>query len=135
MSKVKHSVKSNEPFSILAINSSEDDYRLAWLLNESLGIKLARDEHLSPSSEQAFPAFLFSDEVSGLTYALVSNRTVGSYLLPQLKNVDYLLKISGTLTNEFHAVTLSKIRMLPEIVACIAVMPIPSALKTFFNEL
>ena len=107
--RVVYKVKIEEStFFVAAINSTEDDYRLAWLLNNLLKIGLVRTEHITPLSNQNFPVFFYHDEVGAISYTLVANKTSGTYLAPQLKNIDYLFKISGTLTEEAHADILAK---------------------------
>lgn len=131
--KVVYTVKAEEPtLFVAAINSAEDDYRLAWLLNSLLKIKLVRTEHITPLSNQSFPVFFYLDEVGSMSYTLVSNKTNGTYLVPQLKNIDYLFKISGTLTENFQTEAISKIRSLCEITACIL---IKSGTPTLLNLL
>ncbi|MDR0659834.1 MAG: IPExxxVDY family protein [Prevotellaceae bacterium] len=134
--KVVYKVKAEDStFFVAAINSAEDDYHLAWLLNNNLKTKLVRTEHLTDSTEQTFPAFFYLDEVGGISYTLASNKIGASHLLPQLKNVDYIFKISGTLTDNFQAETLSKIRSLREITACILIKSGPPSLLNFFRNL
>lgn len=134
--KVVYKVNAEDStFFVAAINSAEDDYRLAWLLNGCLKIDLARTEHLMPSSDQTFPVFYYSDEVGGVSYTLVSNKIGANYLAPQLKNVDYLFKISGTLTDSIQAEALSKIRLLEEVFACILIKTRASPLLNFLSNL
>ncbi len=134
--KIVYKVKANEPtLFVVAISTTEDDYRLAWLLNSSLKINLARAERLATSSLQSFPTFFYIDNVGGVSYMLVSNKVGGMYLTPQLKNVDYLFKISGTLTENLKAEVLSKLRSIPEITACILVKANNTSLLSFLNNL
>lgn len=133
--KVTYKVKANEPsLFVVAINTTEDDYRLAWLLNSSLKINLARAEHLAPTSNQSFPTFFYMDDVGGISYTLAANKIEGMYLSPQLKNVDYLFKISGTLTESLKLELLSKIRLISEITACILIKTDSTPLLDFLNN-
>lgn len=110
-----------EDFSLLAIHCSSDAYKMAYLLNRNLGLKLHRrrtDLDFSKHGlEISFPWFEFEDEQEYVTYDLLANkfrtvaaRTVASgglfgsddseeiiteHLIPELKKVDYLLKISS----------------------------------------
>lgn len=134
--KVTYKVKAEDAtYFVVAINSAEDDYRLAWLLNSSLKIKLVRAERLTHASDQAFPTFFYLDEVRGVSYVLASNRIEGSYLLSQLKNVDYIFKFSGTLTDGFETEVLSKLRSISEITACILVKSGTPTLLNFLRNL
>ncbi len=134
--KVTYKVKAEEPASfVVAINTTEDDYHLAWLLNNSLKISLARAENLVPSSSKRFPTFFYVDDVGGINYTLAANKMEGIYLTAQLKNVDYLLKISGTLTENFKTEVLSKIRLICEVTACILIKTDNTTLLNFLNDL
>ncbi|MCW5520927.1 IPExxxVDY family protein [Aureitalea sp. L0-47] len=111
----------NTDFSLLAIHCSADAYKMAYLLNRYLGLKLHRRRTDLDFSKQgleiSFPWFEFEDEQEYTTYDLLSNkfRTVGARtvasgglfgeedseemvtenLIPELRNVDYFLKISS----------------------------------------
>lgn len=113
--------KDTTAFFVAAINTAEDDYRLAWLLNGCLKINLVRAEHTTHNLNQSFPIFHHLDEVGRLNYTLIANKVDNSYLSPQLKNIDYLLKISGTLTDGLEQRVVSKIRSICEITACILI--------------
>lgn len=131
--KVVYKVKTDEPtLFVAAINSAEEDYRLAWLLNGLLKLQLVRVEHITPLSNQNFSVFYYQDDVGRMSYTLVANKMHGSYLVPQLKNIDYLFKISGTLADRLQTETISKIRSLDEITACIR---IESGSAVLFNLL
>ena len=111
----------NDDFSLLAIHCSEDAYKMAYLLNRNLGLKLHRRRTDLDFSKQgleiSFPWYEFEDEQEYTAYDLLSNkhktvaaRTVASgglfggedseemvieYLIPEFRNVDYFLKISS----------------------------------------
>jgi hypothetical protein len=111
----------NTDFSLLAIHCSEDAYKMAYLLNRHVGLKLRRRrtdlDYSKQGLEISFPWFEFEDENEYTTYDLLANkfrtksaRTVASgglfaeedseeivtvYLIPELRNVDYFLKISS----------------------------------------
>lgn len=110
-----------EDFSLLAIHCSEESYKMAYSLNQHLGLRLHRmrtDVHLSKDGADAqFPIFEFLDELQYTTYYLVSNKSktkvvqpnetgslfaeelsekiVNRSLLPEFKNADFFLKIES----------------------------------------
>ena len=134
--KITYKVKNEDPLPfVVAISTTESDYRLAWLLNSALKINLARAEYLASSSHQNFPTFFYPDDVGGIGYVLAASKVKGIHLTPQLKNVDYLFKISGTLTEDLKQELISKIRLIPEITACILVKTENSAFLCFLNNL
>jgi hypothetical protein len=120
-----------EPFTLLAIHCSEEDYKIAYLLNQHLKMRFKRKKtDLDFSTEGlliTFPIYDFEDEFNcthfslvankcrsneaslqssgGLFSEMVSEKSTVRYLLPEFKNVDYLMKIHSG----FEAIPLRKI--------------------------
>lgn len=110
-----------EDFSLIAIHCSEEAYKMAYLLNKFIHLRLQRRRRDLDFSKEGleitFPLFDFEDENQYTTYHLVANKcktvaahTVASdglfggetteevitkYLLPEFKKVDFFLKISS----------------------------------------
>lgn len=104
-----------EDYSLIGIHSTEEDYRLAYLLNSQLKFKLTRyKDHLDfQDSTAEFPLFEFKDEANYINYFLINNKYIElvdnqykeglfggnysttSYLIPEKKKVDFFLKIEG----------------------------------------
>ncbi|GER58556.1 IPExxxVDY family protein [Patiriisocius marinus] len=110
-----------EDFSLIAIHCSEESYKLAYLLNQFVGLKLRREaldlEYSNNGLEITFPLFGFNDVMKYTTYYLVANKcksqvaklassgglfgdlsqeeTVTTILIPEYKQVDFFLKIQS----------------------------------------
>ena len=110
-----------EDFSLIAIHCSEEPYKTAYILNQFARLKLRRNKvDLSYSIkglEINFPLFRFEDLANYTNYKLVANKcksavakinqsgelfentmgeeTVITHLIPELKKVDYFLKIQS----------------------------------------
>ncbi len=108
-----------EDFILIAIHCSVEAYKMAYLLNKHLRIRLKRrpvDLDFSIDGlEITFPRYEFEDETDYISYNLLANkckteraRTVASgglfgntkageiiteYLIPENKQVDYFLKV------------------------------------------
>lgn len=109
-------------YQLIAIHTSLEDYRLAFLLNQKLRILLHRyPENINVTKKNTgtadFSRFVFEDEASGLNWNLLQNQselipetynksadlfadqTINvnekSNLLPEYKNVDYFLQIQN----------------------------------------
>lgn len=106
-----------EEYELVAIHCTEEAYKIAFLLNKFTNLKLNRKERdldFSYSGTEVFyPIFEFKDEQNYLQYTLVANRcksnpvhvlssgglfgetenSVTHFLLPEMKRVDYFLKI------------------------------------------
>jgi len=120
-----------EPFTIIAIHCSEEVYKVAYLLNLHLGMKLRRKKTDLDFSNDGlmitFPLYDFADahkythfylignkcrsaEASlqssgGLFAELASEKSTIHYLLPEFKKVDYFLKVYS----DFETVPLRRI--------------------------
>jgi|SRR5690554_1733566 len=120
----------DEPYTLVAIHCSEEEYKLAYLLNLHLGMKLARRTVDLDFSNKGilvtFPLYDYENSNQYTNYYLVSNRcrfeeanlnsseglfasavekSSTQYLIPELKKVDYFLKIFS----DFETVPLRKI--------------------------
>jgi len=133
-----------EPFTLLAIHCTLKDSRMAYLLNKHLNIGLCRkSQDLDfEYTEASYSIYEWSDEEQLIDWFLVSNickkeentlTSSGSLfdstnkvlrthnLVPEFKNVNYLLKIEneGHLFNE--KAVISKIQEIPQVVAAYSI--------------
>lgn len=108
-------------YELFAIHSSLEDYRLAYFINQNLRLlleKCPKDVSVkTKEGEGCFSRFIFEDHDTGAVYNLIKNRNSrvvanvsaaplfadtlpdmasGIYLLPELKKVDYILKVENT---------------------------------------
>ena len=110
-----------DDYSLIGIHTSEEDYRLAFLLNQHLKTNFTNSKNqLDFKNDVAsFSVFEFINEQHQLTIHLIANKFVGnarqstelnlfnsevqfsniSYLIPEKKNIDYFVKIEGDITN------------------------------------
>ena len=129
--KLDFDEEMDEPYTLVAIHCSEEEYKLAYLLNVHLGTKFTRrGADLDYSNEGllvTFPIYDYEDTNKYNCYHLVANRCKSEeaslqsafglfesgiskkskihYLLPEFKKTDYFLKIYS----DFEAVPLRKI--------------------------
>lgn len=128
----------DDPYTLIAIHSSLDSYRLAYFLNGLLDIKLKRlKRDLVLYQEAAFPVYEAFDVSSDLQWNLLANKSTvrqesqaemtgmfGAptgekvvYVLPEHAKVDYLLKIDDGEGGLKEAVDiLKKIKELPQVI-------------------
>ena len=134
----------DEQFTLLAIHCALDDFRMAYLLNKHLNIGLKRKDHDLDFeyTEASFSIYEWEDEDQFMTWYLTSNvckkeentlTSSGSLfensnkiikthnLIPEYKNVNYMLKIEneGNLFSEKK--TISKIQEIPQVVTVYSV--------------
>ena len=93
-------------FELISIVSAERDYRLCWLLNRDFKLDFKRQEeipiHYAKKKKYAyFNLYYFEDELNWLQYYFINNKSQGESLIPELKQVDYLLLIKGGEADSF----------------------------------
>ena len=106
----------SEDYELIAIHSTIEDYKLAFLLNNVLGTKFKKhilDVELAISEGKSlFSNFLFEDKINDVVWNLIENKTtilaskskasqlfdsveVTVFLIPEYKKADYILKIEN----------------------------------------
>lgn len=133
----------DESFSLIAIHCRIEDYRLAYLLNQSLGLKLSRQPYDLDFNyfTASYPVYQWENEDQFVTWNLIANQckteeeslqSSGSLfqsskiyktyqLLPELKSVDFLLKISNETGRVNEKFIISKLQHIPQIAATYSV--------------
>lgn len=129
-----------KPFRLLAIHSSIEEYKLAFLLNKHLELRLVRsrrDVDFQVGALQVlFALYSFEDLQKYRNYHLVSNIAKGEqvrreatnslfgeeqvafqkfYLLPEFKKVDFFLKIEEESNPVSEEQLLKQIKEIPQI--------------------
>lgn len=117
MSKVLFQIEPEIDFELICISSHHKDYRLCWEINRNLGMELKRiDEYFLGTKEnpgELFSQFNYSQSTDHVEYYLIANRCIpeegkekpedlfptedSMKLVPEMKQVDYLLLIYGQL--------------------------------------
>ncbi len=98
MKKIKLFVEHQYDFELLGLVAPHKDYKMAWLLNEYMGMKLVKSDDLvldfieSPKMEIS----RYMEEKEHGFVQLLKNKSLfpspnGTYLVPELKIMDYFL--------------------------------------------
>lgn len=132
-----------EDFLLVAIHCSEEEYKMAYLLNSHLGTKFVRrpkDLDITYKAVKSiYPIYGYEDVNKGILYHLISNRgqsqilnaseNVGlfdsnwydnpahKYLIPELKKVDYFLKIESESDSMAIQIMISQISSIKEVIS------------------
>ncbi|MCU4188052.1 IPExxxVDY family protein [Flavobacterium sp. HXWNR29] len=106
----------SDDYELIAVHSSLDDYKLAYMLNKELGVQLSKNlayvEIAIPEGKSAFSNYIFDDEKNDVVWTLIENKTtiinsnkqttslfeqvdITVFLLPEFKKADYLIKIEN----------------------------------------
>ena len=142
-----------EDYSLIGIHTSEEDYRLAYLLNKNLNTAFSKyHQHLDFKNNNAtFSVYEFNDEKKQQESFLISNKFIGnytqisnanlfsdsisysttSYLIPEKKRVDFFLKIEGeTSTDEIKRI-IDKLNNIHQIITSYNIDPSELKSKDF----
>ncbi|WP_062053643.1 IPExxxVDY family protein [Aquimarina longa] len=135
---------TDDDYELIAIHCSLPSYRLAFLLNKSLNLKLFRkkeDINFNYNNDLIanFPLYQYDDHFKYNTYNLFGNKFqihTGSkshlseglftnivsdiyatkYLIPELKNVDYFLKVETESSNFSSTSLVTNIAAISQII-------------------
>ena len=135
----------DDTYKLIAIHCGLEDYRLAYLLNQSLDLRLQRKtedldmEYLKSS----YSIFEWNNASQYVTWNLVSNvckkeedslystglfqtneKVIKTFnLIPEYKKVDYFIKISDEIQNVNEKLILNKLQNIPQIITSYTVNP------------
>lgn len=144
---VLDSFLEEEPFSLIGIHCTIEDYRLAYLLNKTLNLKLTRQVNDIDNNnlQTAFSIFEWEDSTQFKTWNLVSNTckiiteqkdididslfsldttvTKTHHLVPEFSKANYLLKINNELAINKEKLILEKILKIDQIITAYSIAP------------
>ena len=108
-------------FDVYGLVASARDYKLAWALNRLLDLHLTKQKDLCydlPGKDRLLVAnFRYQTEHSVIR--LFRNRALGSgssakpFLLPDIKEYDYVLQVSGAVQQLYSQELISKLLRVP----------------------
>ncbi len=135
----------DDTYKLIAIHCGLEDYRLAYLLNQSLGLNLKRrSEDLDfEYLKSSYSIFEWDNTSQYVTWNLVSNvckkeedslystglfqseeKVIKTFnLVPEFKRVDYFIKISDEIQSINDKLILNKLQNIPQIVTSYSVNP------------
>jgi len=125
---VKLQMGETNSFTLIGISSHENDYRLVWAMNNAFSFQFTRIDNLmifnqKLNTDLEFSRFIFTDEDKYLTYHLISNRCPDGFLFPEIKNLDYLLQITGELDSKNLAIIFKELKKVSIVSATFMIDP------------
>ncbi|MFA6261680.1 MAG: IPExxxVDY family protein [Bacteroidia bacterium] len=106
-------------FILFGLSAAERPHRLAWLMNTQLHYGFERKDDMvlisKEKQESFFCRFDYLDEINRLQYYLLGNKDENLQLLPEIRNIDYVLMIKGALEYFRKKPFISAIRHLESI--------------------
>jgi hypothetical protein len=121
MKKNKLIVNYGYDFELLGIISPVKDYKIAWAINIALHIKLKKNNDLKIEfiNDKTLIISNYTFETENSLLRLIKNKcqevsdASSSYLLPELKNFDYFLKIEDEANTFDQSQIIKRIKSLP----------------------
>lgn len=96
---------STGSYTLLALSSAESFHKVGWHINQSLSLNLTDGGNITVEfpghRDVSFPVLKDDASQPETTFALIKNRQYNGTLVKTLPNVDYFLKITGSL-NEIN---------------------------------
>ncbi|GAB4132915.1 MAG: hypothetical protein Fur0041_04660 [Bacteroidia bacterium] len=128
MVKLKLEIEYDYDFILIGISCHEKPYRLAWAVNNELGITLERSELLSISLKKneapsGFVNFNFEHPDHEVSYTLVQNRSETGMLIPELSQADYFLIARGPFGTSEQDEILRRMKAVSFVLTAFAVDP------------
>jgi len=116
-------------FILVGISSHENDYRVSWAINQHLKMSFKRTGNLQihnprTGDDQEFSLYRYNEPDTQLHYDLFSNRCDNGFFLEDMKNIDYILKISGDANKNFIAQLLNKLRKIDILTTAFEIDPL-----------
>jgi hypothetical protein len=125
-----------EEYALIGIHTTLEDYKLAYLLNQHLKISFKKAnfnlDFENKNNNASFSIFEYTNLQYDFDWFLISNSikedkaTISNglplftetktYLIPEKKNIDFFLKISGDVEPEFVTKTIQKIKGVNQII-------------------
>jgi len=145
--KLIYDEEFEEPFTLIAIHCTEEDYKVAYLMNKNLNTRFKRRrvdiDFTSGGLVTTFPIFDFIDETNYNQFYLVSNkcRTIDAtlqssgglfaaedagkakdhFLLPEFRKVDYFLKIYSDFENIPLSTLITELKKMKQVISAYVV--------------
>jgi len=132
-----------DDYLLIGIHSTDEDYKLAYLLNKHLKTKLTRFKNNLDfkNSVAEFPLFEYKDEKNFINYYLINNKhlqivnnqfkdglfggnySTTTYLIPEKKNIDFFLKIEGCNQSNFTSKLVENLNKISQIITSYSIEP------------
>jgi hypothetical protein len=102
-------------FVLIGISSHEKDYRICWVINNTLALELVKIEPLEikdKKQDESSHFSLFSCERPDefMEYFIIANRSEKGMLIPEQKQIDYFFVIRGEIENDVVMEIIKKIK-------------------------
>jgi hypothetical protein len=141
MKKQLLAVEYDFDFHLIGMCCVSKDYRICYEINNKLGLilkkvddivfgsvfkKSGKDPELIPEEEGhgvRYSVYVHRHPQTGLIYNVVANKSEGNVLIPEKKECDYFLMITGEAHEKEKREALAKIKSIPMILTAFEIDP------------
>jgi hypothetical protein len=111
-------------FTLWGIATTLRDYQICWELNRALKLQLSREEDIEFSNPHKgkhllFSLFRYYDEMDKCLYHLLGNKYYNEFLVPEVKEADYLFRLTGEVPDDFITDITKAVKLVPKVMAVI----------------
>jgi len=130
MTKSKLSFESDCDFLLIAISCHQKNHKVAWSIGKTIHGSFEKTEphmaYVGKSKEESgeFDHYVSEREGGHGNFHLVANHSASGLLVPEEKQVDFFLIITGVLQNVNTAELTKEIKMLPIVLTAYSINPI-----------
>lgn len=114
-------------FKLIAITSQIKDYRLCFLINKFTEFDFRKVEDLEISFKNTpkkhFSRYVYCPQNVECEFVFLANKGSDSFLIPEMKNVDYFILIKEFIDEEDQDLFLSQLKGIKEIQAVVELNP------------
>ena len=121
MKTFKLEVEYDYDFELFGLVSSSKEHKLAWALNKTFNLRLIKQQDISydffNNGRLVISNYLHLTDHS--TFRLLRNKSVDlctlkkPFLIPDIKEYDYIIQITGALTEFYQQELLGRFKLLP----------------------
>jgi len=121
MKTFKLEVEYDYDFELFGLVSSSKEHKLAWALNKTFNLRLIKQQDISydffNNGRLVISNYLHLTDHT--TFRLLRNKSVDlctlkkPFLIPDIKEYDYIIQITGALTEFYQQELLGRFKLLP----------------------
>lgn len=111
-----------EQSGFIAIACTLTIHKLAWELNNAFGISLSETTGITVN-EDYFPMLKDECSLPNKSIFIIKNKVDAISLIKKLVNIDYILKFQGDFSIEGVREVVSKVKLIPSVIAAIQIDP------------
>ena len=108
---------------LLGIVCPLNSHRFAWQLDTFLGFKLIRHHDFTIEvGDITFPVYYLHELDKMMEHIVYANRRSGAFLLPEIKNIDYIWLIKGNNDLKgYQQEIVQRLQLMPSIESCFSI--------------